>query len=218
MKVYHSSWLLDYVVPPRLEALLLVAHLPETLRRLSLDVVQIEPCDLVLLIRNFPRGLRDLALVDMALDDDIAAELARYFPPALRSLQLLVNALTYSGLVNVLAAVPTDQIESLDLSANLYGPEMMVALAKWLARSTRLRHLALDGLDGDEIDADDVAAISVVLDALPPTLRSLHLAGTLRTLEALAAAIPRTSLLQKLDIAHTPDVRSGMMTSSLVSQ
>ncbi|KAJ3360416.1 hypothetical protein GGF31_003246, partial [Allomyces arbusculus] len=189
---------------------LLVAHLPETLRRLSLDVVQIEPCDLILLIRHLPLGLRELALVDMDLDDDVAAELARSFPPALRSLQLLASVFTYTGLTTVLAAAPVHQIESLDLSVNLEGPEMMVALAEWLARSTRLEYLALDGLDGDETDADDLAAISVILNALPPTLRSLHLASTLRTLDALAAAIPRTPLLQKLDIAHTPDVRSGM--------
>ncbi|KNE61444.1 hypothetical protein AMAG_06270 [Allomyces macrogynus ATCC 38327] len=216
MQVTSSPWFFDHAgaVPPKLKALvikgthlnakrcqLLMAHLPPTLRRFELQTVHLQ-CEPMMLLRGIPHGVQDLALVGVYLIDYFIELLARSFPPALRSLRLVHTGLAHPGLVAVLAALPTHQLELLDLSVNIHGLEMMAALAAWLAQSTRLTHLVLNGLDRRNTTAADSAAIAVVLNALPPTLRSLHLNGTLHTTEPLAAAISRVPRLEVLDVGN----------------
>ncbi|KNE67261.1 hypothetical protein AMAG_12330 [Allomyces macrogynus ATCC 38327] len=211
MKVAFSSWLFDHPLPPQLMALglegsqldtartkLLAAHLPTTLRRFWLDAVQIGPGDIGTLVRHIPPGVRHLSIANVNLGDDTAEELAQVLPPALTHLRLTSTGMTYRGLMAVIAALPAEQLESLDLGNNLHGPETMVALAEWLTRTRRLEHLALENTYVN----DAPRILDPVLAALPATLRSLLLAGSLDSAFLLVNAADRFPRLEILDVSH----------------
>ncbi|KNE60307.1 hypothetical protein AMAG_05709 [Allomyces macrogynus ATCC 38327] len=211
MKVAFSSWLFDHPLPPQLLALglegsqldtarakLLATHLPTTLRRLWLDAVQIGPGDIGTLVRHIPPGVRHLSIANVYFGDDTAEDLARVLPPALTHLRLTSTGMTYRGLMAVIAALPAEQLVSLDLGNNLHGPETMAALAEWLARTTRLEHLALE----DTYVNDAPRILDLVLAVLPDTLRSLALAGSLHLALPLAKATGRIPGLEVLDVSH----------------
>ncbi|KAJ3360415.1 hypothetical protein GGF31_003245 [Allomyces arbusculus] len=211
MKVAFSSWLFAHPLPPQLMALglegsqldtarakLLATHLPTTLRRFWLDAVQIGPGDIGTLVRHIPPGVQHLSIADVNLGDDTAEDLARVLPPNLTHLRLTSTGLTYRGLMAVIAALPADQLVSLDLGFNLHGPETMTALAEWLARSARLEHLALENTYVN----DAPRILDPVLAALPATLRSLMLAESLHLALPLADAAGRIPRLEILDISR----------------
>ncbi|KAJ3358227.1 hypothetical protein GGF32_000583 [Allomyces javanicus] len=211
MKVAFSSWLFDHPLPPQLMALglegshldttrtkLLATHLPTTLRRFWLNAVQIGPGDIGTLVRHIPPSVQYLSIVHVNLGDDTAEDLARVLPANLTHLRLTSTGMTYRGLMAVIAALPAEQLVLLDLGSNLQGPETMTALAEWLARSTRLEHLALE----NTYVKDAPRMLDPVLAALPATLRSLTLADSLHSAFLLTWAADRIPRLERLDVSR----------------
>ncbi|KAJ3360414.1 hypothetical protein GGF31_003244 [Allomyces arbusculus] len=210
MTVAYLPWMLDYAVPPQLVTLavkgvqldaararVFAAHLPTTLQRLSLDAVRMDPAVLRTLVSRMPPSVRDLSIVDVQLDDDTAEHLARAILPHLTHLRLVSASMTDRGFMAVVAALPADQLRSLTLGTPLHS-QPATALAAWLGTTTRLACL---GLDHAYMTAAP-EAMDIVLSALPATIGTLELPGSLYSATPLAIAITRLPNLDLLDVSH----------------
>ncbi|KAJ3358226.1 hypothetical protein GGF32_000582 [Allomyces javanicus] len=210
--------MLGHPIPPHLVTLTLkgiepdttridvfAAHFPTTLRRIWLDAVKIGPGDIGMLVHWIPRTVRDLSLVHTRLRDDAAEALALVILPNLTHLRLVPTGMTQRGLMAVIVALPADQLVSLTLSSLLHT-ETATALAAWLARTTRLARL---GLHHTHTIAA-TKAIDLVLAALPSTLRSLELPGSLSSASSLAIHLSRVRDLELLDVSEFQGQRSTL--------
>ncbi|KNE67262.1 hypothetical protein AMAG_12331 [Allomyces macrogynus ATCC 38327] len=208
---YLESRMLDHALPPHLVTLalkridldttrakLLAAHLPKTLRHLALNEVEVGQHDIGPLVLAIPPGVRDLAIVNVQIGDDLIRELARVILPNLTHLRLVSTGVTQRGLMAVIVVLPAGQLVSLTLGGIPLHMETATALAAWLARTTQLKCLGLHHM------CTKVApnAIDFVLAALPSSLRSLELPGSLYSATSLATHMSRVYDLEVLDVSN----------------